>query len=710
MCENNRPPNEPLQQRLKQLKKTHKEKQREAQKIREERQLLSEEFNQANRLRALIEMFHPRSIKQMIRTMGAYMLGRRNRRQLYSRTYKQKQASNDVLPYTNALYTKGFTKKALTDLRTLYETTRNKYLKQAIAWELALWHARFLNEHHANEALTYLQTITINKLDQTDKRKRGIIAVECYIALGKYAQAKQIIKNILTTDKHPDLYLALANCEKTSVAKLTLINKAFHHFALAPLPTTKTITHYDELTMETPEKIKDSTKISVILPAYNSETGIKIAIESILNQTWQNLELLIIDDCSTDNTWEVIQQYAKEDERIRIFQTEKNSGPYVARNIGLKHATGHFVTINDADDWSHAEKLAIQAKHLLANEEIIANTSEQARLLEDLTFYRRGTPGRYIFSNMSSLMFRRELVVEKIGYWDEVRFAADGEFKRRLIKAFGQEKIVDLKTGPLSFPRQSASSLTASSAFGYDGFFMGARREYVASFTHYHKTADNLYYPAEQTKRLFPVPHPMLPERKKEERPFDIAMAADFYELTDEAANLIVQEIEKNEQLGLTTALVQMNQYTLKRHENTFHEQIREQINGETVQVVVYGEEISCKLLIIRTPLVLQERQIYLPKIKTIGTLIMIDELPFLEYNSKKVTNYKVRQCLRHLMMYTNKQGRWYPLNDNIRQQIEKKFTHDFRFIKLATENWVKGSEHHSEHYAVQITDWLVDN
>jgi len=697
--------NEQLSKRLKRLEK----KQRKADKIREKRELLQAEFQQANHMRAFLEIFHPRTIKQAIRTIGAYILGRRNRRQLYSRTYKRKQASNDILPYTNALYTKGFTKKALIDLRTMYDTTRNKYLKEAIAWELALWHARFLNEHHANEALKYLRAMNTNHLDQASMRKRAIIAAECYITLGKYAQAKQTIKNRLTTDKHPDLYLALANCEKTSVAKLTHINKVFRHFALAPLTTTKTMTHYDELTMEAPEKIKDSTKISVILPAYNSETGIKIAIESILKQTWQNLELLIIDDCSTDGTWEVIQQYAKKDDRLRIFQTEKNSGPYVARNIGLKHATGQFVTVNDADDWSHAEKLAIQAKHLLANENIIANTSEQARLLENLTFYRRGTPGMYIFSNMSSLMFRRKAVVETIGYWDEVRFAADGEFKRRLIKAFGQDAIIDLRTGPLSFPRQSAASLTASSAFGYDGFFMGARREYVASFSHYHKTGDNLYYPAGQTKRLFPAPEPMLPERKKKKRQFDIAIAADFYEMTDEAANLIIQEIEKNEQLGLTTALIQMYKYKLKRRKNPFHKKIREKINGESVQVVVYGEEVSCKLLIIRTPLVLQERQIYLPKIKTIGTLIMIDELPFLEYNSKKVTNYNVRQCLRHLMIYTNKRGRWYPLNDNIRQNIEKKFTHDFRFIKLATENWVREIEHHSEYYAVQITDWLID-
>lgn len=705
MSDNNRSIRKRLMKRQRQLEA----KQREAENIRQKREQLQAEFHEANRLRAFMQRFHPKAIKQTIRTIGAYILGRRNRRQLYSRTYKRKQASNDILPYIRALYTKGFTKKALTDLRDMYETTTNKYLRDAIAWELALWHARFLKDHHAKEALKYLYSMNTKHLDQASKRKRAIIAAECYIALGKHAQAKQTIKNLLLTDEHPDLYLALANCQTSNEEKLKCMNKVFDYYSLTPLDVTETIEHYDDLTMETPEKIKDSAKISVILPAYNSQDGIKIAIESILKQTWQNLELLIIDDCSTDGTWEVIQQYAKKDKRIRTFQTEKNSGPYIARNIGLKQATGEFVTVNDADDWSHTEKLALQAKHLLANEKVIANTSEQARLLEDLTFYRRGTPGMYIFSNMSSLMFRREIVLEKLGFWDEVRFAADGEFKRRLIKVFGKENIVDLKTGPLSFPRQSKQSLTASSAFGYDGFFMGARREYVASFTQYHETSDNLYYPAGQTKRLFPVPEPMLPERKQGVRRFDIAIAADFYELTDEAANLIAEEITQNKQLNLTTALIQMNKYTLKRHENKFHPNIRELIDGEHVQRVVYGEELACKLLIVRTPLILQERQKYLPKINTIGTLILIDELPFLEYNRKKVTNYNVRQCLRHLMIYTNKRGRWYPLSKHIRQNIEKKYSHDFRFIKLATNNWVKNKEQHSEHYAKRIENWLID-
>src|SRR5699024_11167570 len=148
----------------------------------------------------------------------------------------------------------------------------------------------------------------------------------------------------------------------------------------------------------------------------------EIAIESIVKQTWQNLELLIVDDCSTDDTLEIAESYAKKDKRIKVFSTPENSGPYIARNIALGEATGDFITVNDADDWSHEKKLEIQVNHLRANPTVIANTSAHARLTEQLTLYRRGTPGRYIFPNMSSIMFRREEVVEKLGYWDSVRF------------------------------------------------------------------------------------------------------------------------------------------------------------------------------------------------------------------------------------------------------------------------------------------------
>src|SRR5699024_3505638 len=183
----------------------------------------------------------------------------------------------------------------------------------------------------------------------------------------------------------------------------------------------------------------------------------------------------------------------------------------------------------------------IQANHLLENSQVIANTSAHARLTESLTFYRRGMPGRYIFPNMSSIMFRREPVMEKLGYWDSVRFAADGEFKRRLIREFGKQSFIDLQSGPLSLPRQAVSSLTSSSAFGYNGFFMGARKEFVASFTHYYETASGLSYPFPMEERPYPVPEPMWPIREQKVngmREFDLVIATDFREEAEGSSHL----------------------------------------------------------------------------------------------------------------------------------------------------------------------------
>src|SRR5699024_2440628 len=144
-------------------------------------------------------------------------------------------------------------------------------------------------------------------------------------------------------------------------------------------------------------------------------------------------------------------------------------------------------------------------------------------------------------------------------------FAADGEFKRRLIKVFGEKSIIDLKTGPLSLPRQSNASLTGSSAFGYNGFFMGARREYVESLAFYHDNTESLYYHFPQANRPFPVPTPMLTNREAravQDRNFDIVIATDFRTEGDQLSE-IIQVIKQLKQKHKRIGLIQINTFDL---------------------------------------------------------------------------------------------------------------------------------------------------
>lgn len=701
---------EPLEEKLQGLKEEKNKKIEIEALTRKQYELMDGQFQKVKNNKLLL-LLNPTALKKLLRTTGAYILGRRNRKQLYSKAYKTKQASNDLKGYKHALYNEGFTEKALADLHALYYRTNNRYLKKAVAWELTLWYANKQTEDGATQALSFLGTVKQGENRAEMGRKIAIIEAECFVILGQRRRAKQLVTAQLKINQHPDLFLALSNIEDDSNHKQIQINKMLSTYSLEPIEfcSQKECVTYDNLRTKRPYASSKGPKISVILPAYNSEKGVRIAIESILNQTWTNIELIIVDDCSTDDTLRVIREYEKLDDRIIVMQTKQNSGPYTARNIALQSATGMFVTVNDADDWSHTQKLEIQANHLLEYPHVIANTSEQARLTEQLHFYRRGNPGKYIFSNMSSLLFRRREVLSKIGYWDSVRFAADGEFKRRLVQTFGESAVVDLETGPLSLPRQTATSLTADSAFGYNGFFMGARREYVESFSAYHRETKTLYYPVEQRERLFPVPEPMLPNRNKEVRLFDVVIVADFYDLSAASIPLILGQIEKNKQLGLKTALTQMASYRPQKRKE-FNKQVRNQIDGFHVQMVVYGEEIRSKALILYNPVLLNEQQKYMPRIKTVGLLIIIDELPILEYNGKKVPNYNLRQCLHRAMAYFDKKGRWYPLNEQIRKKLRENHERELRSFPLAGENWLSNGELDEERYIMQLKNWLVDN
>lgn len=90
--------------------------------------------------------------------------------------------------------------------------------------------------------------------------------------------------------------------------------------------------------------------ISVIVPVYNVEPYLKKCLDSIVNQTYEDLEILVIDDGSTDKSGQICDEYAEWDERVRVFHTD-NKGLSAARNLGLKEAKGEWIEFVDSDDW-----------------------------------------------------------------------------------------------------------------------------------------------------------------------------------------------------------------------------------------------------------------------------------------------------------------------------------------------------------------------
>jgi glycosyltransferase involved in cell wall biosynthesis len=113
--------------------------------------------------------------------------------------------------------------------------------------------------------------------------------------------------------------------------------------------------------------------ISVIIPCYNVEKYIDKCVESILNQTYKNLEIILVDDCSTDNTEEILAEI--HDDRIRFFRNEKNSGAAISRNKALREAKGQWIAYLDSDDLWMPEKLEKQIVFMEKNGYVFSYTN-----------------------------------------------------------------------------------------------------------------------------------------------------------------------------------------------------------------------------------------------------------------------------------------------------------------------------------------------
>ena len=124
--------------------------------------------------------------------------------------------------------------------------------------------------------------------------------------------------------------------------------------------------------------------VSVIMPAYNAEKYISESIESVLAQSYKNWELLITDDRSTDNTQQIIKEYAIKDQRIKLFINDQNGGAGVARNNSIKQASGRFIAFLDADDQWLPEKLTKQISFMLKNNYAFTFTAYQKMEAEHL--------------------------------------------------------------------------------------------------------------------------------------------------------------------------------------------------------------------------------------------------------------------------------------------------------------------------------------
>lgn len=126
--------------------------------------------------------------------------------------------------------------------------------------------------------------------------------------------------------------------------------------------------------------------ISVIIPVYNTESYVRVCLESLVEQTYTNFEVLMIDDGSTDNSGEICQEYTERDSRFHYYRKE-NGGVSSARNLGIEYSRGNYLTFVDSDDWVEEDYLEVLYNAIIDESAGVSVSTYKRFSMEDNTWY-----------------------------------------------------------------------------------------------------------------------------------------------------------------------------------------------------------------------------------------------------------------------------------------------------------------------------------
>ncbi len=250
--------------------------------------------------------------------------------------------------------------------------------------------------------------------------------------------------------------------------------------------------------------MKKNPLVSVIIPAYNAESYIKIAIDSIQGQTYKNLEIIVIDDKSTDNTSSIVSTIAKKDERIKLIKNETNIGIGGNRNKGIEKSNGDYICWQDADDISLPDRIQKQVDYLESHPEVGVvggfitffedeYESKTRRYAED-DHTLRSNIFKYNPVAQPACMVRKACY-KSVGLYDSsLRVSEDLDMMFRIGEKF---KFGNLQEVVIKY-RQSSGSLTSSNLKQMEKVTLMLRDKYRYSDSYHFSFLDMLYNAAQR--------------------------------------------------------------------------------------------------------------------------------------------------------------------------------------------------------------------
>jgi len=245
----------------------------------------------------------------------------------------------------------------------------------------------------------------------------------------------------------------------------------------------------------------NNPEISVVMPVYNSEKYLKESIESVLDQSFDDFEFIIVDDGSVDNSYNIINEYSKKDDRIVILKNERNLGISETRTRGTKHAKGKYIAIVDADDVCLPSRFEKQYNYLESHNDcgvvgsfIEMFDSDTNKIIGTRKYYENDANLRkriflYCPVAQPACMIRRE-VFDKVGYYDSTLVtSADLDMWFRIGTKY---KFANIQEILLKY-RVHKNSTTTSKIKTMEEITLGIRKKYSHGYGYSMTFYDRIY-------------------------------------------------------------------------------------------------------------------------------------------------------------------------------------------------------------------------
>lgn len=560
--------------------------------------------------------------------------------------------------------------------------------RAAAAFVLARWHILQGDFETALQKINRLKKFDISMFRN---KKCKLLAIECNIHLNQLNNAREMIDFVLNQRMDGDFTCALSNlllCEEgRAEERLNCINTLYTQAGLLPMeladPDLGVV--FGNWSFDLPGAAAvDGPLISVLVPVYNAAKYIDTAIGSLLAQTWRNLEIIAVDDRSSDDSWDKLQRMAAHDSRLKVFRNDVNVGAYGNRNNALARANGEFVTVHDSDDWSHPQMIEKQMEVLLARPDLKATCSRMARVDQNLRFTLR--PQRenleYIHRSYPSLLLRRSDLA-KMREWDGVSANADDELLQRARTLWGPEAIEDvLPSVPMSFFLVHENSLTQQKGTSLNSLTFGIRHEYARQAAYWRKTRARGADPAKDTaapeaalayerrsmKDPFPIPTGLAPKNWEKNTAYDLVIVSDL-SLLGGTRRCNEGYIAAARSMGLRVGLFHWPRFDLKRADVA--ESYTELSYNDDVDILVPEDTITAKLVLIHHPPILGYRIDAVPKITADRLGILVNQSP-MQCWSQKPFYYDGGEASALCQALFGLDPIWIPISPRVRKILDR--------------------------------------